>query len=1106
MHTRPGFIDRRGLTVTASQAQIDAAIAALLAGIDTDDVPEGVGNLYYTNERVDDRVDSLIQDGTGLSWTYDDTLNTLTGNVSLAPFSTSDLAEGVNQYYTDERVDDRVAALLTEGTGIDLSYNDTAGTLTITVDLSELSTSTLPEGSNLYFTDERAQDAVGTILVDSSTIDFTYTDATPSITASVIAVPVVDAASDTTTFVGLFGAATGNLPPLTDAGLTYNASSNLLTVGGNLAVNGGDITTTDLTASLFAGATTSIAIGAASTSTNFGEGNSNIIKYRFGGTKVDGTSTVSEGLRVEVDITGTSTVTALLAQQTIRGTITTPDAGITINDVAGLYVVEPAITKGATDTITRASTLLLVGAPTEGTTNYALRSTAGDFAIAGNVRIGSSITLPTVALDVTGAALISSTLGVTGNATLSGATNTIATAIHTNFSGAPISTLVGGSTTGNLLQPVANAHYVIGLRDNDIGDSFAIISGGGNYNTDSIYDTLVAQFKANGAVTIPGTLAVTSGITSDLTGNVTGTVSSLANHDTADLTEGTNLYFTDERVDDRVAALIQNGTGIAWTYDDVANTLTGNVSITQYTDELAQDAIGGILVDSATIDFTYDDATPSITASVITVPVIDAAGDTTTFPLIVGSATGNLAPLTDAGLTYNANTNALSTTTFIGALTGNATTATALATPRTIGGISFDGSANIVPATITVADTTDTTSFVALFESATGDLGPKTDAGLTYNASTGMLTATGLTGPLTGNASTATILQTARTIGNVSFDGSAAIVPETIAVVDSTDATSFVAIFDSATGNLQPKTDASLTYDASTGKLKASSLELSTQIVSAQSNSDLIISGDTTGSTGANIRLLGASHATLANDFIFRVATSNKFLWDDSAGQFEIKGDLNITGAAEFVASQITTGGNYLSLDDTISVVISAGTTATTGGNLALFGPSHGAANDFRLRRGSNNIVAWDDSADTLTLGKSTSDVIVDDEFYLPNIATTAFAGNLWIDSADGQVHRSTSSERYKMNIERLLLDDARNIIFNAKPVTFNSRFINDSASRQFVGFIAEQIDDVDPRFVEYMNEAPESVAYSSFVVPLTLVAQNHENRLAKLENLAGLI
>jgi len=34
------------------------------------------------------------------------------------------------------------------------------------------------------YTDEQAQDAVGSILVDSSTVDFTYNDAAPSITAT----------------------------------------------------------------------------------------------------------------------------------------------------------------------------------------------------------------------------------------------------------------------------------------------------------------------------------------------------------------------------------------------------------------------------------------------------------------------------------------------------------------------------------------------------------------------------------------------------------------------------------------------------------------------------------------------------------------------------------------------------------------------------------------------------------------------------------------------------------------------------------------------------------------------------------------------------------
>lgn len=88
--------------------------------------------------------------------------------------------------------------------------------------------------------------------------------------------------------------------------------------------------------------------------------------------------------------------------------------------------------------------------------------------------------------------------------------------------------------------------------------------------------------------------------------------------------------------------------------------------------------------------------------------------------------------------------------------------ATVLATGRTIGNVSFNGSANIVPETMAVIDSTDSTSSIAMFDSATGNLQAKTDAGLTYNATTGVVTATGFAGPLTGavtgNASTSTAL------------------------------------------------------------------------------------------------------------------------------------------------------------------------------------------------------------------------------------------------------------------------------------------------------------------------------------------------------------
>jgi hypothetical protein len=52
--------------------------------------------------------------------------------------------------------------------------------------LGTKTTDDLTEGSNEYYTAEKAQDAVGNILVDSSSIDFTYTDGTPEITADVL--------------------------------------------------------------------------------------------------------------------------------------------------------------------------------------------------------------------------------------------------------------------------------------------------------------------------------------------------------------------------------------------------------------------------------------------------------------------------------------------------------------------------------------------------------------------------------------------------------------------------------------------------------------------------------------------------------------------------------------------------------------------------------------------------------------------------------------------------------------------------------------------------------------------------------------------------------
>ena len=129
-----------------------------------------------------------------------------------------------------------------------------------------------------------------------------------------------------------------------------------------------------------------------------------------------------------------------------------------------------------------------------------------------------------------------------------------------------------------------------------------------------------------------------------------------------------------------------------------------------------------------------------------------------------------------------AGLSSVTSTTFVGALTGNASTATTLATPRAINGTNFDGSAAI---TVTAAASTLTGSSLNSGVTASSLTSVGTLTGLTMGGNlamgtnnitgTGSIAATTFTGALTGNASTATALATPRAINGTNFDGTAAI-------------------------------------------------------------------------------------------------------------------------------------------------------------------------------------------------------------------------------------------------------------------------------------------------------------------------------------------
>lgn len=178
-------------------------------------------------------------------------------------------------------------------------------------------------------------------------------------------------------------------------------------------------------------------------------------------------------------------------------------------------------------------------------------------------------------------------------------------------------------------------------------------------------------------------------------------------------------------------------------------------------------SIGGTAAVSTTATSTV-----SSTASAFKVPFLNTTG----------IATGNFGILhdTEATFTYNPSTNTLAVGTVSGALSGNATTATTLQTARTINGVSFNGSANI---TVT-ANTTNTLTRGTYLTGSNFDGSAATtwavDATTTNTASkvvardaSGNFAAGTITAALSGNATTATTLQTARTINGTSFNGSA---------------------------------------------------------------------------------------------------------------------------------------------------------------------------------------------------------------------------------------------------------------------------------------------------------------------------------------------
>lgn len=151
----------------------------------TDDVPEGTSNLYYTDARVDARINEA-------DIVLDDVYTNADFDIQLATKSTSHITEGSNLYYTDTR---SRLAISVQG---DLAYNNTTGVISYTAPTISnavnsvntqtgvvvLDTSHIAENTNLYYTDTRARQSI------SATGDISYNNTTGVISFTANASPV----------------------------------------------------------------------------------------------------------------------------------------------------------------------------------------------------------------------------------------------------------------------------------------------------------------------------------------------------------------------------------------------------------------------------------------------------------------------------------------------------------------------------------------------------------------------------------------------------------------------------------------------------------------------------------------------------------------------------------------------------------------------------------------------------------------------------------------------------------------------------------------------------------------------------------------------------
>ena len=199
---------------------------------------------------------------------------------------------------------------------------------------------------------------------------------------------------------------------------------------------------------------------------------------------------------------------------------------------------------------------------------------------------------------------------------------------------------------------------------------------------------------------------------------------------------------------------------------------------------------------------------------------------------------------------------------------------------------------------------------------------------------------------------------------------------------------------------------------------------------------------------------------TSENQLIFRGYDNNTRAFIASTGEFHIDAlKVNSSGVIGNATATFSSMNRELSIINTGGVTNYSEIRSHADGNLNTYAFLLYNAYDHVWRNSNvNRMVLYNNGNLKVITGSIESDGTYAN--------TTSSAANMHISSG-GYFFRSTSSEKYKTDIETLENDYA-DAILNLRPVWYKSLCENDNKDFSYWGFIAEEVAEIDPRLVHY--------------------------------------